>query len=112
MATLMEQFGISLASSSTHYNGAFKALKKLDADLVSSLGRPEDKKGGRKAKTALTAKELTQAAQQDTAEPVQTIFTVKKKSDGTVIAEGLSFEAAKTLVEKAAKAKKSKLYWV
>ena len=42
--------------------------------------------------------------------PAQTLFTVKKKSDASVIAEGLSFEDATALVNKEAAAKKSKLY--
>ena len=44
--------------------------------------------------------------------PEQSEFKVCKKSDGTVVAEGLSFEAAKQLVNAAAAAKKAKLYWV
>lgn len=43
---------------------------------------------------------------------VQTVFKVCKKSDGSVVAEGLTFEAAKELVEKAKAAKKAALYWV
>jgi hypothetical protein len=50
IADVMEQFGITLASAATHYNHAFKNLKELNAELVSGLGRPEDKKGGRKPK--------------------------------------------------------------
>lgn len=52
IATLMEEFGISLASAATHYNEAFKFLKELNAELVDGLGRAEDKKGGRKPKSA------------------------------------------------------------
>lgn len=108
MCYLMEEFGITLASAATHYNEAFKFVKELNAELVSGLGRPEDKKGGRKPKVATA--ETTEVV--DAESIVQTVFTVKKKSDGTVIAEGLSFEDAKALVEKAAAAKKAKLYWV
>jgi hypothetical protein len=56
MADCMEAFGITLASAATHYNHAFKTVKELNAELVSGLGRPEDKKGGRKpkAKVVLT----------------------------------------------------------
>lgn len=43
--------------------------------------------------------------------PEQTVFTVKKKSDDTVIGT-FSFEDAKALVAKAAAAKKAKLYYV
>ena len=55
MADVMEQFGITLASAATHYNHAFKTVKELNAELVSGLGRPEDKKGGRKPKAKLVA---------------------------------------------------------
>jgi len=52
----MEEFGITLASAATHYNHAFIAAReqaKTDANLATlleGLGRPEDKKGGRKPK--------------------------------------------------------------
>jgi len=46
------------------------------------------------------------------AEPVQTVFVVRKKADDSVVAEGLSFEDARALVAKAAAAKKAKLYFV
>jgi hypothetical protein len=42
----------------------------------------------------------------------QTVFAVRKKADDSMIAEGLSFEAAQALVAKAAAAKKAKLYFV
>lgn len=46
------------------------------------------------------------------AEPVQTLFNVRKKADDSTVAEGLSFEDARALVAKAAAAKKAKLYFV
>jgi hypothetical protein len=49
IATLMEEFSISLASAASHYNEAFKFLKELNAELVDGLGRADDKKGGRKS---------------------------------------------------------------
>jgi hypothetical protein len=52
MCWLMEQFGITISSAATHYNEAFKAVKVSHPDLVVGLGRPEDKKGGRKKKVA------------------------------------------------------------
>lgn len=127
MCYLMDEFGITLASAATHYNEAFKLVKEATPELVSSLGRPEDKKGGRKPKAKVMDADgsiKTVDAQEgdipeedddgltpDTGEQ-QTVFTVKKKSDGSVVAEGLSFEDAKALVEKAAAAKKAKLYFV
>lgn len=113
---LQTEFGITLASAATHYNEAFQHVKELNAELVSGLGRPDDKKGGRKPKPKevipAAAPVAAVAEDLDPGEPVQTVFTVKKKSDGSVVAEGLSFEDAKGLVEKAAAAKKAKLYWV
>lgn len=50
MCYLMDEFGITLASAATHYNEAFKLVKEATPELVSGLGRPEDKKGGRKPK--------------------------------------------------------------
>ena len=43
--------------------------------------------------------------------PEQTVFTVKKKATGEVVAEGLTFDDAKELVAKAKAAKKSALYY-
>lgn len=131
IATLEESFGITHASGATHYNAAFIKVREMAETngvlkvLLTGLGRPEDKKGGRKPKatnvvvaTALTAAEVEGNNEDnedtnltpDLGAP-QEFFSVKKKSDGTVVAENLSFEAAKALVEKAAMAKKAKLYW-
>ena len=101
----MEEFGITLASAATHYNHAFKTVRAATPELVADLGRAEDKKGGRKPKAKVVVEGVV-------AEVQQTEFTVKRKSDGAVIAEALSFDAATALVAKAAAAKKSKLYWV
>ena len=53
MCAIMTQHGVTLASAATHYNDAFKFIKELNAELVSGLGRPEDKKGGRKPKAVV-----------------------------------------------------------
>ncbi len=50
MACLMKEFGCSEAAAATHYNEAFKTVKEANPELVAGLGRPEDKKGGRKPK--------------------------------------------------------------
>jgi hypothetical protein len=55
IADVMDQFGITLASAATHYNHAFKTVKELNSELVSGLGRAEDKKGGRKPKAKVAA---------------------------------------------------------
>ncbi len=107
----VENYGVTMASASTHYNHSFQACKAADATLVAGLGRAEGKNnGGRKRKVELTAAEVEGTAAVET--PEQTEFTVKKKSDGSVIAAGLSFADATALVAKAAAAKKAKLYWV
>lgn len=127
MCFLMEEFGITLASAATHYNEAFKLVKEATPELVSGLGRPEDKKGGRKPKAkAPEATLISEGIKPHTSThtvttnpepegdftPEQTEFKVCRKKDGSVVAEGLSFEDAKALVEKAAAAKKAKLYFV
>lgn len=108
MAFIMEEFGITLASAATHYNHSFQAMKTATPTEVEGLGRADDKKGGRKPK----AKPEAAPAVAVVTEAEQTEFTVKKKSDGSVVAEKLSFEAARALVERAAAQKKAKLYWV
>lgn len=121
MCYLMDEFGITLASAATHYNEAFKLVKEATPELVSGLGRPEDKKGGRKPKVTNTVTvEVAVATPAVTEDPnltpdlgaQQTVFTVKKKKDDTVVAQGLSFEDAQKLVASAAAQKKAKLYWV
>ena len=149
MFFVMEEYGATLASAATHYNHAFKKAREnpMLAVMLAGLGRPEDKKGGRKAKVkpeALPATEGTPAAlllltnnptvetaatqegtapegaaqeesgvDEQAAPPAeQTVFTVKRKKDDEVVAENLSFEEATALVQKAADAKKAKLYWI
>jgi len=68
MAHIMTEFGITLASAATHYNHAFidaRERAKSDATLaglLEGLGRPEDKKGGRKPKAKPEAASTTPAA--------------------------------------------------
>ncbi len=50
MAKLMEEFGVTLASAATHYNEALIETRKKTPEAVLGLGRPDDKKGGRKKK--------------------------------------------------------------
>lgn len=111
----MTEFEISLASAATHYNHAFIEARKLPelAELLVGLGRAEDKKGGRKPKVVAVAA-VAVSDENDAGEtaPAQTVFTVCKKADGTVVAEGLSFEDATALVARAKAAKKATLYFV
>ncbi len=112
MGYLMEEFKISLASAATHYNEAFKLVKEATPELVSGLGRPEDKKGGRKPK--VQAEAAAPAAGEEAAPaaaieaPKVVLYTVKKK-DGSVVAADLSEEQANELVAKAKAAKKGAL---
>jgi hypothetical protein len=47
----VEQYGCTMAASSTHYNHAFQSCKKAAPELVEGLGRAEGKNnGGRKKK--------------------------------------------------------------
>jgi hypothetical protein len=50
MVELMTQFGVTLASAATHYNEALISMRKATPEAVQGLGRPDDKKGGRKKK--------------------------------------------------------------
>ncbi len=55
MAKLMEEFGVTLASAATHYNEALIRTRKATPEAVEGLGRPADKKGGRKKKVEAPA---------------------------------------------------------
>lgn len=59
MGAVMEAFGASIASAATHYNHSFiQARANPDVAiqaLLVGLGRPEDKKGGRKPKVKVEA---------------------------------------------------------
>ncbi len=87
MAQVMCAFEISVASAATHYNHALKAAKAANPEAVATLGRAEDKKGGRKPAT---------------------VDVIKVKT-GEVIAAGVTKAAAELLITKAAVAKKAKL---
>lgn len=50
MAAIMDHAGCTLQAAATHYNTAFKLVKEATPELVSGLGREEEKKGGRKRK--------------------------------------------------------------
>ena len=70
IAYIMEEFGATLASAATHYNHAFinaRALAATNAELaghLEGLGRPEDKKGGRKPKAKPEAAAVVPGASQ------------------------------------------------
>lgn len=77
MQDAMTVFGISLASAATHYNHTLKFIKETDPTLVEGLGRPEDKKGGRK--------------------PIHTVQVIKVKN-GEHVGERMSIAKAQKLV--------------
>ena len=85
MAHIMTEFGITLASAATHYNHAFidaREKAKTDATLaglLEGLGRPEDKKGGRKPKAKPV--EATPAA--------DTAVTGSEVLESTLLSEGV-----------------------
>ncbi len=116
MHYLVETFECTVPAAATHYNYAFQRVKEGMPELVAGLGRAEGKNnGGRKKKVALTAAELTAPLQAPELDPMpeeQQVFSVKRKNDGETIAEGMNFDDARAMVNKAAAAKKSKLYWV
>lgn len=88
MTEAIEQFKISIASAATHYNHALKLQRATDPKSIEGLGRPDDKKGGRK--------------------PVHTVNVIKVKT-GEVVAENISKAAAEELIKQAAEKKKAKL---
>jgi hypothetical protein len=106
MSKIMTDHGITLASAATHYNHALKLQRETAPETVLDLGRPEDKKGGRKPKVVATTDAV---AAETPAAPVVQLVNVVKVKDGSVVAVGLTVEAANELIEKAAAAKKSKL---
>jgi hypothetical protein len=104
MAWAMQEFDITVASAATHYNHALKLAQAANPASVEGLGRPEDKKGGRKRKVAAEA-----GHEYTTVEPAT--FVVKKKKDNTVVAEGLTLAQAQELCAAAKLAKKATLIW-
>jgi hypothetical protein len=88
MQAAMAQHGISLASAATHYNHSLKTVRSIDAELVEGLGRPDDKKGGRKV--------------------IHTVDVIKVRT-GEVVAAGISRGAAEKLIVAALGAGKTKL---
>jgi hypothetical protein len=51
---LIENYGVTEAAASTHYNDALQLVKDATPELVAGLGRPADKNnGGRKKKDAV-----------------------------------------------------------
>lgn len=97
MAHVMTEFGITLASAATHYNHSFIDAKKLaetDAVLLANLeglGRPEDKKGGRKPKAKPEA--ATPAATEGDAVSDVLLSNVLAARDGNEgpLAEGVEY---------------------
>ena len=79
---------ISVASASTHYNHSLKLAKATNPEAVASLGRAEDKKGGRK--------------------PIHTVDVIKVKT-GEVVVAGVSKAKAQALIDQAAASRKAKL---
>jgi len=88
MEGVITQFGITVGSAATHYNHALKMQRIADPKSVEGLGRPEDKKGGRKA--------------------VHLVEVIKVKT-GETVAKDISKGAAELLIAKAAKTRKAKL---
>ena len=121
----VEEFGCTMAASSTHYAFAKHKAEAETPELVKNLGRaPEKNNGGRKKKVApvefvgpVQPLMLTYTPQGDANDagetaPVQQVFNVLKKADGTVVTENLCLEDARALVQKAKDAKKATLYFV
>ena len=132
---VMEKFGTTLASAATHYNHAFIEARKLAAQQgqetlaaqLVGLGRPEDKKGGRKKKAqgpveeaaapqaAVTpaielSDEQKAEAAADAEQHAALLYSVFRKKDDALVAKDLTREQADALLDKARVAKKAALY--
>jgi len=81
MESAVAKFEISVAAAATHYNHALTMARLNDPAAVATLGRPDDKKGGR---------------------PVLNPVTVIKAKSGEVVVDGVSRGAAGLLIAKAA----------
>jgi hypothetical protein len=81
MNDAIAECAISIASAATHYNHSLKMQRVADPKSVETLGRPEDKKGGR---------------------PVLNPVTVVKAKSGEVVVEGISRGKAGEMIAKAA----------
>ena len=110
---LMESFDCTLAAAATHYNHAFIEARKAAAEpgneallaLLEGLGRPEDKKGGRKPKAKPEAQEVIEATPE--------LFLVKKAKGGEQVGEPCSLEEAKARVAANVGVKFApKLFWI
>ena len=88
MGEAITKFGISIASAATHYNFSLKAQRLADPKSVATLGRPEDKKGGR---------------------PVLKPVTVLKAKTGEVVVANVSRAKANELILAAVTKKRTKL---
>ena len=109
--TVTEQFGISRNSACTAYQFTFSKAKAEFPDLVVGLGRPPEKcNGGRKRKAVIVAEAV--ATLLGPMPDEQLSFTVKRKSDDTVVATEQRYEDARDMINKAAAQKKAKLYFV
>jgi hypothetical protein len=105
-AFLMDEFGIAIEAAASHFNYARKQALLVPemAALLEGKMRPADKLGGRKPKVKVVIN--------DVVEEQQTEFAVYVKRTGEMVAEKLSFEAAQTLINRAAQQKKAKLYFL
>jgi hypothetical protein len=97
MAHIMTEFGITLASAATHYNHAFidaREAAKTDATLATQLvglGRPEDKKGGRKPKAKPEAAATPASTESATVGDVvnSNVLGSGDTTEGTLVSEGV-----------------------
>ena len=130
IAFAVQEFAISVASAATHYNHAFQVARTTHPADVEGLGRaPEKNNGGRKkgsknstAAVEPTATEVVAAVFNESArvefndeapaapaEPTVELWNVVRKSNGEVVATGLTEEAATAMVEAAKRQKKAAL---
>ncbi len=114
IAWAMDNYGCTLASAASTYaevKNKFETEHPELKEMLDGLGRaPEKNNGGRKKKVATVVVGAADEAGETATE--QTLFNVKRKSDGVVVAENVSLEAAQELIAKNKSAKKAALYFI
>lgn len=119
--TIKEAFGLTELQAATHYNHAFKTVRVTNPELTLGLGRPDDKKGGRRRRAEEPSHEAEDISPAPVlllpapapvlllAAPVVQTVSVVKASTGQVVATGLTQFDAEAMIDRAARQKKARL---
>lgn len=88
MQYAQDKFQISIPSAATAYNHARIKCSESNPELVAGLGRPEDKKGGRKKGVPATEHAAEAAVN------VEVLYNVFKVKNNEIVKEGLTEQQA------------------